>query len=118
MKVSANSSYIVPVSTEGKIVDVTTGTTGGSSDNVVVTNEQDVSENRAEVAKAVDKLNQTVELYNQELKFVLHDETQRFIVQVIDKASEEVITEMPPKKILDMVAAFKEMVGLLVDKRV
>jgi uncharacterized FlaG/YvyC family protein len=114
MKVSASSSLIVPASVEGKLVDVTTRNT---SDTGVVTSEWDYSENRAELENAIGKLNQTVEVYNQELKFVLHDKTHRFIVQVIDKKTEEVITEMPPKQILDMVAAFKEMVGLLVDKR-
>jgi flagellar protein FlaG len=115
MKVSASSSLILPASVEGKLVDVIPG---GSTDNAVMTKEQDLSENRAEVEKAIGKLNQTAELYNYDVKFVLHDKTQRFIVEVIDKTSQEVISEMPPRIILDMVATFQEMVGLLVDKKV
>ncbi|HBS58190.1 MAG: flagellar protein FlaG [Bacillota bacterium] len=78
---------------------------------------QSDSESKAELDKAVNKLNKTADIYNHEIKFTIHEETHRIMVQVIDKQTDEVISEMPPKVILDMVATFQEMVGLLVDKK-
>ena len=40
------------------------------------------------------------------------------MVQVIEKATDEVISEIPPEKILDLVARIEEMIGLIVDQRV
>ena len=39
------------------------------------------------------------------------------IVRVIDNNTNEVINEIPNKKILDMVAKMCEMAGILVDKK-
>jgi flagellar protein FlaG len=39
------------------------------------------------------------------------------MVKVIDENTGEVIREIPPKKILDMVANMLELAGLLVDER-
>ncbi|HBK67556.1 MAG TPA: flagellar biosynthesis protein FlaG, partial [Firmicutes bacterium] len=40
------------------------------------------------------------------------------MVQVIEANTEEIITEIPPEKILDLVARIEEMIGLMVDKKV
>jgi flagellar protein FlaG len=40
------------------------------------------------------------------------------MVKIIDEKSGEVLSEIPPKKILDMLSSFAEYVGLLVDKKV
>lgn len=39
------------------------------------------------------------------------------MVKVIDAETEEVIREIPPEKILDLVAMIWEMIGLIVDER-
>lgn len=64
---------------------------------------------------AIDKINKTVRIFNKSLHFVLHEETRRWIVQVIDNETKEVIREIPPKEVLDLVAKLDDMVGLLVD---
>ena len=72
---------------------------------------------REELENAVNKMNKTVEIFNREIKFSIHEKTHRIMVRVINKDTEEVISEMPPQLILDMVAQFREMVGMLVDKK-
>jgi flagellar protein FlaG len=39
------------------------------------------------------------------------------MIKVIDETTNEVIKEIPPKKILDVIASMLEMAGLLVDER-
>ena len=66
----------------------------------------------------VDQLNKTVEIFDKKIHFQIHEETNRIMVQVIEAKTEEVLTEIPPEKILDLVARIEEMIGLIVDKKV
>jgi len=52
------------------------------------------------------------------LKFVLHEELNEYYVQVVDNDNNEVLREIPPKKLLDLYAAMAEYLGLLVDRRI
>lgn len=73
---------------------------------------------REEVAQATEKLNRLMGLVERRLKFEIHDKSHRVMVKIIDEKSGEVLREVPPKKILDMLSSFAEYVGLLVDKKV
>ncbi|HBT18031.1 MAG TPA: hypothetical protein DEB05_13885 [Firmicutes bacterium] len=66
----------------------------------------------------VEQLNKTVEIFDKRIHFQIHEETNRIMVQVIEANTEEIITEIPPEKILDLVARIEEMIGLMVDKKV
>ena len=52
------------------------------------------------------------------LRFEKHEKTGHWIVQICDSETDEVIKEVPPEKMLDMVSKFRELAGLLVDKKV
>ncbi len=39
------------------------------------------------------------------------------MVKLIDKETDEVVKEIPPEKILDLVASIWDLVGILVDER-
>lgn len=67
---------------------------------------------------SVKQLNKAAEALNVELKFEVHKDTHRVVVKVIDKAKNEVIREIPPEKIVDMVSQMQHMIGLFVDQRV
>jgi uncharacterized FlaG/YvyC family protein len=73
---------------------------------------------RQELDRAVDKLNRTVEIFSKRFHFEIHEETKRVMVEVIDNETGEVLTEIPPEKVLDLVAQIQETVGLLVDQRI
>jgi len=70
------------------------------------------------LAIAVDSLKQTAMIFNKGLDFSIHEETERLIVRVIDKETNEVIREIPPEKILDIVAQVDKLLGLIIDERV
>lgn len=73
--------------------------------------------NKEELSASIEKLNKTLQIYNKHLKFSVHKESGRVMVQVINNDTGEVIREIPPKKILDMLAKIQEYVGLLVDEQ-
>ena len=59
-------------------------------------------------------------VFDRSLEFSVHEDTNRIIVRVINRLPEgdEVIREIPPERILDLVAALMNIVGLLVDQRI
>lgn len=71
-----------------------------------------------EAEKAVDKLNKLLEDKSTHIEYE-QDENfkQVMIMKVIDNDTNKVVNEIPSKKILDMVAQFCEMAGLLLDKK-
>ncbi|CCO09156.1 Flagellar protein FlaG protein [Desulforamulus hydrothermalis Lam5 = DSM 18033] len=68
------------------------------------------------VQQAVHKMNKTLETYGTELRFQLHEKSGEYIVKIINTKDHSVIREIPPERVLNMVAYFKEMLGLVVDK--
>ncbi|CAM4275248.1 flagellar protein FlaG [Paenibacillus tarimensis] len=48
----------------------------------------------------------------------VHEETNQIIYKISDKASGELIREIPERKLLDMAAKLMELNGLLIDKKV
>jgi len=66
--------------------------------------------------QAIEQANQTMHIYRINLQFKLHEESGEFFVQVINSQTQEVIREVPPEWVLDRVAYFKKMIGLIVDE--
>ena len=71
-----------------------------------------------ELIKTIEEANKEVILYGRRFEFSIHQETKQIMVKVIDAATDEVIREIPPEKILDLVAALWKISGLIVDERV
>ncbi len=70
-----------------------------------------------EIKSAVSKINKVLEGEGTHLQYEKHDVLNQMIVRVIDDNTNEVINEIPNRKILDMVAKMCEMAGVLVDKK-
>ena len=66
----------------------------------------------------VDSMNNFLVSADSNLKFVFHEELNEYYVTIIDSQTDEVIREIPPKKLLDIHAAMREFVGLLVDRKI
>ncbi|MFU0800389.1 MAG: flagellar protein FlaG [Xylanivirga thermophila] len=68
--------------------------------------------------KAVEEANKAVEDYDRRFEFSIHEKTKSIMVKVINTQTNEIIREIPPEKILDMIAKLWEMAGIIVDERV
>ncbi len=69
------------------------------------------------VIDAIEKANKAIVISRRQLEFNIHDQTKEIMVKVIDTETKEVVREIPPEKVLDMVANILEMAGILVDER-
>lgn len=69
------------------------------------------------LSEEVERLNDTADIYNVGVRFRVHKETERIMVQVYDRRSDEVIREIPPEQVLNLVAQIQQMIGLLLDEQ-
>jgi flagellar protein FlaG len=67
-----------------------------------------------QVITAIEQANHNFQYYNTRLEFSIHEMTRQIMVKVYRE--DEVIREIPPEKILDMVAKMMEWAGLIVDE--
>lgn len=79
--------------------------------------EKDYPVNEKVVSEAVDRMNKALEGSSRRFEYSVHEKTHGIMIKVIDERTGDVIREIPPKKILDMIANMMEMAGLLVDER-
>ena len=87
----------------------------------VLGREQQIGEwdgsNMEELDEAIQQMNRAAEAFNVELRFSIHEGTERVMVQVLNKQSQEIIREIPPERVLNMVAQIQDMIGVFVDSR-
>jgi len=72
---------------------------------------------KEDVEEMTKSLNDFMRMINTDIRFTLHEGTNRLMVQVIDMRNNEVIKEFPPRELLDTLAAISDYIGMLLDKR-
>lgn len=77
---------------------------------------QEISEK--EILRAIEEANQSLKAKYTRFEFSIHEGTRQIMVKVFDRDTDELIREIPPEEILDMVAKLWELAGILVDERV
>ncbi len=68
--------------------------------------------------RAVAFTNSHLKTSKQYLKFEYHDQLNKYYVKVVNEETDEVVREIPPKKLLDIFAAMADAMGILVDKKI
>uniref|UniRef100_A0A7C5V305 Flagellar protein FlaG n=1 Tax=Caldicellulosiruptor owensensis TaxID=55205 RepID=A0A7C5V305_9FIRM len=67
--------------------------------------------------KMINQANKAFEAKYTRLEFSIHKDTHEIVVKVYDKETNELIREIPPEKILDIIAKLWELAGIFVDER-
>ena len=70
-----------------------------------------------ELKKAVDLTNKFVSSINNSLQFSIDKDTDQVIVKVIDKATKEVIKQIPSEEMVALAKALNKLQGLLVEQK-
>lgn len=78
----------------------------------------DSEETKAKVQEAVDKMNEMLDVNNSASKFMYHEGLERYYVTVVDRETEEVVKEIPPKRLLDAFYEMQKMLGMIVDEKI
>lgn len=93
----------------------------GSLDDTTTQKQQSYEKNEVteeKLEKAVNSLNEILEINHNSSKFVYHEGLDRYFVQVVNKDTEEVVKEIPPKKLLDAFYEMQKLVGMIVDEKI
>lgn len=78
--------------------------------------QENSEEQQKNLEEAVEKLNETANIFHHSLKFSIHEATHRTMISVVDTDTDKVIREIPGEEALDMVARMQEYLGLIFDK--
>ena len=79
------------------------------------TPEEKAASDKEKIKKAIEKMN--AQLPESEVKFGIHEKTERVTIKLVNKSTKEVIKEFPAEKTLDMIAKCMEIAGVLVDEK-
>ncbi|WP_368293970.1 flagellar protein FlaG [Dehalobacter sp. TBBPA1] len=72
---------------------------------------------REEVEQAAEKMNRLMGLFNKKLQFEVAEKSDRIVVKIIDQESGEILSEIPPARVVEMLESVQDSVGLLVDEK-
>lgn len=69
------------------------------------------------IKNSVDNLNKLLQKENTHVEYKIHKYFGDVIIKIVDNNTKEVVKEMPPEKILDMIQKMCEMDGMFVNKK-
>ncbi len=121
MKIGSTDASIA-ARVDYKAAEAVQGKEPGEKENTIMPQIEDREENQhvmseKTVINTIEHANKAIDVTYRRFEFSIHEKTKEIMVKVIDTETEEVIREIPPEKILDMVAMMWEMVGIIVDER-
>ncbi|OON98867.1 MAG: hypothetical protein ATN35_02980 [Epulopiscium sp. Nele67-Bin004] len=94
-------------------------TSNSGQDNSGSGSGSEQSEKQDAIVKAASKEissdSGSVDLKFTSLRFSVHERTNRVAVQIVDKASDQVIKEIPSEEVLDMLGKMWDAAGIFVD---
>lgn len=70
-----------------------------------------------ELDESLKKLNKYLEEENTHAEYEVHEKFKDIMIKIVDNTTKEVILEVPPRKILDVVAKLCEITGIVFDKK-
>ena len=82
----------------------------------IQTDEQEIVAEKLQ--QAVDSINEFFEINHSELKFVYHEGLEEYFVQLVNSETEEIVREIPSKKLLDVYYEMQKLIGMIVDERI
>lgn len=71
-----------------------------------------------ELQKVLERIQVRLKYSNINAEYSVHERTKRIMVKLKDDISNEIIREIPPEKILDILAGLWEVAGLIIDEKV
>lgn len=73
---------------------------------------------KAKVQEAVETMNQMLAVNHNTARFKYHEGLERYYVTVVNQDTDEVVKEIPPKKLLDAFYEMQKLFGMIVDEKI
>lgn len=77
---------------------------------------EDLSADKAK--KMTASLNDFLETTSTKLRYEFHEKLEKYYVTLVDSETDQVVREVPNKKLMDMYASMLEFIGVLIDKKI
>lgn len=105
------------------VISVPTEKTVGTTDQSITAPVDDTETekkplNLQEVTQLTDAMNKFVQAMDANIRFTIHEKSNQLMVQVVDQATDKVLKEFPSSEFLDTIAAIRDYVGILLDKKI
>ncbi len=71
-----------------------------------------------QLINAVEEANKSFEPFDRRFEISVHEKTNRLMINVINAENDELIREIPPEKLLDILGNMMEMAGIIVDEKI
>ncbi|AYB41870.1 flagellar protein FlaG [Paenibacillus lautus] len=110
MKVEQNSSFIFPV--PGLNDNLSSAASSSQTEKVSGKNKEDYT-----VPELMEKLNKKLSDMGTHIQVKLHEKTNTIMVAVVANETNEVIREIPPEKMLDIMYNMCLQVGVFLDEK-
>ena len=68
--------------------------------------------------KAVEELNQNINMFNSKISFSVDDDTGKTVIKISEKDTNKVIREIPPEALLRLASKLNEIIGMLFDQKI
>ncbi|MFX3675303.1 MAG: flagellar protein FlaG [Paenisporosarcina sp.] len=68
--------------------------------------------------KMTESINSFMETTNTNLRFQFHEELKEYYVTIVDSKTNELVKEIPSKKLMDIYATMRDFLGLMVDHKI
>lgn len=69
-----------------------------------------------QLTKWIEEAAEVMAAVNTQLTFKLHEETGRQHIQLVERGTQKVLREIPPEKMLDVIAGIWKWAGIAVDR--
>jgi flagellar protein FlaG len=77
----------------------------------------DLTVSQEAFVKILEKANKAVEGVQMKFEYSIHKKTGEIMVKMLNSETNEIIREIPSEKILDLVASFQELSGVIIDEK-
>lgn len=79
--------------------------------------EKEQTASEKQIKDAISRANSKMRSHRTRFEFSYHEETKRVSIKVLDRETEEVIKEIPPEEILEMLEKMWELAGIMFDEK-
>lgn len=80
-------------------------------------NKQQLSIAEEAIVKAIEKANKALAGVEKSFQYSVHEKTGDIVVKVVNQDTKEVIREIPPEKLIDLIVKLQEISGVIIDEK-
>jgi len=73
---------------------------------------------KKKLAEITDQLNQITKIFKHNIEFFIDDKLNKVVVKIINSVTGEVVRQIPPEKMLNLMRSIDQMLGLILDEKI